>query len=61
MIERLANIVENELKGINYFSAKDVKSILGEYAGSASRILGVLRKNGKIKKWSNKAWVWNDG
>jgi len=58
--ERLAVVVENELRDVNYFSAKDVKAILRGYEGLVSQVLGVLRKRGKIRKWSNKKWVWNE-
>ena len=58
--ERLAVVVENELRDTNYFSAKEVRAVLGAYAGLASQVLGVLHKKGKIKKWSNKKWIWNE-
>lgn len=58
--EKMAVEVEKELCGINYFTAKDVKKILNNNAGLTSQVLGILRKRGKIRKWSNKKWIWVD-
>ena len=56
--ERLAVVVEARLREQYYFSAKEVKEVLGSHAGLASQVLGVLRKRNKIEKWSNKKWRW---